>query len=568
MRQKHNVLLIVSLAFLTTIVFVQDIVAKSYSTEQVNKLLAKFQQEIKQKGYHYTVDRTSVIGYSVDELCKLDIGKEQLCLSPPEPKSTFLQKSLALPSVFDWNEQGKCSPIKDQGKCGSCWAFASIGSYECALEIFKNVEVKLSEQYLVSCSPDGSGCDGGSCAFRSMTAGTPLDSCAPYGGSQTGSQCAKFYPIQSRFSIESSVSSLKQAIYNHGGVYATVAATDDFIAYKNGVFDNNDTAAQTNHAIVLVGWDDTKQAWRLRNSWGTGWGENGYMWIAYNCLKVGLYAQYAIPAGKNSLVAAPTNLTATVTSLSQINIAWQNNDLSVGGFYIERKSESENYTQIAKVAKNVLTYSSFELTANTKYSYRVRAIVGKLFSDYSNEATATTQQISAPVNVKAEVVSPSKINLFWQEPISPVIINGYYIECKSGSHNYTQIAMVPQDVKSVLISSLAPNTVYNYRVRSYSNPFYSSYSNEVSVTTTQNSVPIISLPPVIGTVRTRNLTVIDARGNCIVRTTITDQRTANDIPLLFHLAPGFYIARITDGSSITRQRFVVAGERVTRIKTR
>ena len=86
---------------------------------------------------------------------------------------------------------------------------------------------------------------------------------------------------------------IKNAIYTYGAVAAAVYVGTPFQYYTSGVFnDCRRRPKSPNHAIQLVGWDDAKGAWLMKNSWGTGWGENGFMWIAYGCDNVGYAAAY------------------------------------------------------------------------------------------------------------------------------------------------------------------------------------------------------------------------------------------------------------------------------------
>ncbi len=635
-------------AFLTTLLLAGPSPAKTYSTAEVNQLLSRLQADIKSNGYHYTVGQTSVIGFSVDEICKLDINKEGANAAPQEPRLGSLNKTLSVPDSFDWNAAGKCTPIKDQGNCGSCWAFASTGSYESALKIFNAVSTDLSEQFLVYCNSNGNGCNGGSCAFGAMTQGTPLEACAPYGGSQTGCQCQKYFPIQASYSVAGDAASLKQAIYNHGGIYASVAATDAFLAYTGGIFDNNDLSAKSNHAIVLVGWNDAKGAWRLRNSWGAKWGEAGYMWITYGCLKVGLYAQYAVPAPSALQLAAPANLTATSVSLSQINLSWTNPAGSPAGFYIERATGTGAFSQIAALGPAAVAYSNTGLVANTMYSYRIRAYVGQQTSDYSNQAVATTSTLPAPSNLAAAVVSQTQVSLSWKNnaaqvdgfaverrtdsgeyrqvavvgsrsvvytdvglsangayvyrvrafaykslsnysaeasvstrgifapvnltatAVSSSQINlawqatgasaaGFYVECKIGSGSYSQVGTIPATVTAISNTYLAQNTTYSYRLRAFSGQAVSPYSNEATATTPSRKTLGVSEATGGGPVE---LSIINAQGNCIMRTLIAGGFNTADIPLFVSLAPGFYIARTKSESGVFEQRFVVHGRRI------
>jgi cathepsin L len=84
---------------------------------------------------------------------------------------------------------------------------------------------------------------------------------------------------------------LKEAIVTHGPVTASVFVEEAFQSYSGGVFDQN-APGRSNHAIVIVGWDDARGAWHLRNSWGNGWGEDGYMWIKYGAQQIGYLATW------------------------------------------------------------------------------------------------------------------------------------------------------------------------------------------------------------------------------------------------------------------------------------
>ena len=261
-----------------------------------------------QEGWTFTVGKNPATNRSFSQLCGL-----------VEPKDWWVGASFdpcvptqELPSHFDWRELGGCTSQKDQGGCGSCWAFGTVGPLECNILIKDHIEVDLSEQWLVSCNRNGWGCNGGWWAHdyyqwktdRFNGTGAVLEEEFPYEAQDL--PCSG--PYDHPYLIDSwhyigmsqgvpSTDSIKQAIMNYGPVSAAVAVTDAFGAYTGGVFNENDPHAAINHAPVLVGWDDAQGAhgvWILRNSWGPGWGEDGYMRIEYGCCKVGYGACYVV----------------------------------------------------------------------------------------------------------------------------------------------------------------------------------------------------------------------------------------------------------------------------------
>jgi predicted secreted protein len=239
--------------------------------------------------------------------------------TPATVAAPLSYSTAALPSAFNWCAQGGCTLVKDQESCGSCWAFATVGVLESAIRLQQSLTVDLSEQYLLSCNTDGYSCSGGWWAHdyhewrvsQEGGVGAVLESAFPYQASDLpcGGPYSHPYRITSWSHVGNdysvpSVSAIKQAILDHGPVAAAICVGDDFQWYSGGVFSTNETCGDdvVNHAIVLVGWDDSKQAWRLRNSWGTGWGESGYMWIRYGTSNVGYAANYIVYTSSSPFV--------------------------------------------------------------------------------------------------------------------------------------------------------------------------------------------------------------------------------------------------------------------------
>ncbi|MBU0704978.1 MAG: protease inhibitor I42 family protein [Chloroflexi bacterium] len=235
-----------------------------------------------------------------------------------QPAPLFSAQSLS--GAYDWcDAHGGCTSVKDQGDCGSCWAFGTVGPLEALLKAAGQT-TDLSEQYLVSCNTSGWNCDGGWFAHdyhewknppSESQAGAVLESVFPYverddpcaGPYDHPHKIADWYYVGNSYSIPS-VDAIKQAIYDHGPVAAAVCVDGAFQEYGGGIFNPGTSCNEINHAIVLVGWNDTEQTWTLRNSWGPDWGEGGYMRIRYGVSQVGYAANYVVYTSSTPFVAS------------------------------------------------------------------------------------------------------------------------------------------------------------------------------------------------------------------------------------------------------------------------
>jgi len=203
-----------------------------------------------------------------------------------------------LPERFDWTDyQGHdwVTPIRDQGGCGSCVAFATVGVVEAQYRIYYNRSdwnIDLSEQHLFSCG-------GGQCSFGwylssamdyMRDSGTPDEACYPYGsGDGNDRPCSgscpdwssRTYKISGWNWVNPTVPDIEAALMT-GPVLVAFTVHYDFFSYTSGIYHwDGSSGIAGGHAVVIVGYDNAYQYWKVKNSWGPDWGENGFFRIGF-----------------------------------------------------------------------------------------------------------------------------------------------------------------------------------------------------------------------------------------------------------------------------------------------
>jgi len=218
------------------------------------------------------------------------------------PQNSTFERSIlpnkgggAVPSTYDWRNQKKVTPVKDQGQCGSCWAFSVVENIESIWMIAKGItgdQMKpLSEQEIVDCDSSDSGCSGGdpptAYAYVISAGGLETEADYPYTASNDDCSFDKSkvavtisdwkYATQSQDESE-----MQTALINWGPLSICVDA-EPWQDYSQGILASSDCGRSLDHCVQAVGYDmtNTTPFWSVRNSWGSDWGEDGYIRLEY-----------------------------------------------------------------------------------------------------------------------------------------------------------------------------------------------------------------------------------------------------------------------------------------------
>jgi KDEL-tailed cysteine endopeptidase len=206
---------------------------------------------------------------------------------------TFSSSASGAPSAIDWRNKGAVTSVKDQGQCGSCWTFSATGAVEGAWAISKGQLIDLSEEQLVECATGreyGShGCNGGQMegAFKYVVENGQCSlSSYPYtsGTGQSGSckSCSAVAHMSSCSDVKPNDQiSLKGAVAQQPVAIAIEADTKYFQSYSSGVLTSSTCGTSLDHGVLTVGYGEENgiKYWLVKNSWGTSWGDKGYVKI-------------------------------------------------------------------------------------------------------------------------------------------------------------------------------------------------------------------------------------------------------------------------------------------------
>ncbi|KAH8613462.1 Cathepsin propeptide inhibitor domain [Trypanosoma vivax] len=233
------------------------------------------------------------------------------------------------PAAVDWRRKGAVTPVKDQGRCGSCWSFSAIGNIEGQWAAAGNPLTSLSEQMLVSCDTTDSGCSGGLMdnafewivkensgkvytekSYPYVSGGGEEPPCKPR-GHEVGAT------ITGHVDIPHDEDAIAKYLADNGPVAVAVDATT-FMSYSGGVV-TSCTSEALNHGVLLVGYNDSSKPpyWIIKNSWSSSWGEKGYIRIekgTNQCLVAQLASSAVVGGPGPTPTPTPTTTTTTTTT--------------------------------------------------------------------------------------------------------------------------------------------------------------------------------------------------------------------------------------------------------------
>jgi len=217
-----------------------------------------------------------------------------------------------LASSVDWSTRGAVTGVKDQGQCGGCWSFAATGGLEGAHQIASGKLTSFAEQQFLDCDTSDSGCNGGLeyqgwNYFKSKNQGICTESSYPYrarNGVCSQSSCTIGLPAGSISGVthvkSGDANSLMSALNSRPVAIGIQADQYAFQFYSSGVLTGT-CGTNLDHSVLAVGYDTSGNFWKVKNSWGSSWGESGYIRLSMSGDKCGILDDASYPVVTSSV---------------------------------------------------------------------------------------------------------------------------------------------------------------------------------------------------------------------------------------------------------------------------
>jgi len=271
-----------------------DTYGKMYTPEEYVVRYGVFQKNLAEIDQLNAADPYATFGVTPFTDLSSEEFREQMLMKnfnpPAQTEANTLVRDFAvdaLPASFDWRDKNAVTPVKNQGQCGSCWAFSTVEEIESQWILKGHPAVQLSPQQIVDCDKVDKGCNGGDPprAYQYVISAGGLETGTEYPYTArdgtchaTGTKAVKIsswkYAISNRNEVDE-----QNALYTDGPLSICVDAAT-WQNYRSGVITAN-CGTSLDHCVLLTGWGADSatgvQYWSIRNSWGTAWGESGYL---------------------------------------------------------------------------------------------------------------------------------------------------------------------------------------------------------------------------------------------------------------------------------------------------
>lgn len=272
------------------------------SNKKETLTFSEIKKKIKEKNLSWVPEKTQLFELPIEEkkrylgleITEKELKQMKLRLDDQvkiEMEQFGKMKSFAVPTEKDWRSSGHVTDVKNQGSCGSCVSFGTCAAIEAGARIKSqnsNLDIDLSEAFLQFCG-------GGSCSGWSLTGGLEYaedvgvtdEVCFPYQPQNMpcNNRCSDWQSRLTKinkYTAHATMQARKEAIANSGPVVAGMRVYDDFFAYSSGIYERTQGSSNVGlHCVCVVGYNDNDRYWIVKNSWGSNWGENGYVRIRY-----------------------------------------------------------------------------------------------------------------------------------------------------------------------------------------------------------------------------------------------------------------------------------------------